>query len=180
MGLVEELKLAGMFNDKMPTITLSGDVEQLSFSSLRSITGGTWDIGLRVKSSNGKSSYIFEHYEFEAGFGAFAACQKIADYYMQATQNVLGKLITSPEFKPLVTPTNQVSQQNISQSSATTAPSEPMLAGSDAPTNTASKTGVPMNETASQKLRDLQSLRKDGIITEDEFQKKKQQLLQKF
>lgn len=179
-GLIDELKLAGMFDDKAPKIILSGDVEQLSFSSMRSLTGGTWDIGLRVNSSNGKSIYVSEHYEFDAGVGGFAACQKVADYYMHATQNVLGKLITSPDFKSLVTPKNQANQQNDSQSSATAAPSQPNLAASDAPANTASKTGASMNESVSQKLRELQSLRKDGIITEDEFLKKKQQLLEKL
>lgn len=36
------------------------------------------------------------------------------------------------------------------------------------------------SENVSQKLRELQSLRKDGVITEEEFQKKKQQLLEKL
>lgn len=49
-----------------------------------------------------------------------------------------------------------------------------------APANTVSKTLAPMNEPVPQKLRELQSLRKDGIITEDEFQQKKQQLLEKL
>ncbi len=39
---------------------------------------------------------------------------------------------------------------------------------------------APSNDTTSQKLRELQSLRKDGVITEDEFQKKKAQLLEKL
>ncbi|MCF8197437.1 MAG: DUF2846 domain-containing protein [Sulfuritalea sp.] len=39
---------------------------------------------------------------------------------------------------------------------------------------------APSNDNASQKLRELQSLRKDGVITEDEFQKKKTQLLEKL
>lgn len=39
---------------------------------------------------------------------------------------------------------------------------------------------APSNDTTSQKLRELQSLRKDGVITEDEFQKKKTQLLEKL
>lgn len=34
--------------------------------------------------------------------------------------------------------------------------------------------------SASQKLRDLQSLKNEGVITEDEFEKKKQQLLKNF
>ncbi|MBU1689610.1 MAG: DUF2846 domain-containing protein [Gammaproteobacteria bacterium] len=36
------------------------------------------------------------------------------------------------------------------------------------------------NESVSQKLRELQNLRKDGIITEEEFQKKKQPLMEKL
>lgn len=36
------------------------------------------------------------------------------------------------------------------------------------------------NESVSNKLRELQNLRSDGLITEDEFQKKKQQLLEKL
>ena len=39
---------------------------------------------------------------------------------------------------------------------------------------------VSKNDSVSQKLRELHNLRKDGIITEDEFQKKKQQLLEKL
>lgn len=39
---------------------------------------------------------------------------------------------------------------------------------------------APAIDTTSQKLRELQSLRKDGVITEDEFQKKKTQLLEKL
>lgn len=38
-------------------------------------------------------------------------------------------------------------------------------------------TGVSLT---SQKLRELQALRKDGLITEEEYQRKKQQLLEKF
>lgn len=39
---------------------------------------------------------------------------------------------------------------------------------------------TPSSDSVSQKLRELQNLRKDGVITEDEFQKKKEQLLQKL
>jgi len=42
------------------------------------------------------------------------------------------------------------------------------------------RTPTQTSETTSQKLRDLQSLRTDGVITEDEFIKKKQQLLEKL
>lgn len=38
----------------------------------------------------------------------------------------------------------------------------------------------PSNDSTAQKLRELQSLRKDGVITEEEFQKKRSQLLEKL
>jgi hypothetical protein len=45
---------------------------------------------------------------------------------------------------------------------------------------TGSPNSIAANGSVSQKLRDLESLRKDGIISNDEYQKKKQQLLDNF
>lgn len=39
---------------------------------------------------------------------------------------------------------------------------------------------APSSDAVAQKLRELQNLRKEGAITEDEFQKKKEQLLQQL
>jgi hypothetical protein len=103
-ALVEELKSAGMFDDKTPKITLSGVVEKLSLSTWRTIYLSNWDIGVRLNSSNGKSVYITQHYEFNAGPNHLADCQKIADHFMPAVQKTLGKLIAAPEFQSLVTP----------------------------------------------------------------------------
>lgn len=100
-ALADELKVAGVFDDKTPKTTLSGTVEQLSFSSSRSLTGGSWDIGLRVSSSNGKSTYVSEHYEFNSGFIADTACKQTAEAYLPAVQNLIGKLVRAPEFKSL-------------------------------------------------------------------------------
>lgn len=46
-------------------------------------------------------------------------------------------------------------------------------------TNMNPETPTQINESTSQKLRELQALVKDGLITEDEFQTKKKQLLEK-
>lgn len=105
-ALADELKVAGMFDDKTPKTTLSGTVEQLSFSSSRGLTGGEWNITLRVNSSNGKSIAVSEHYEFESGFIADTACKQTAEAYLPAVQNLLGKLIKSPEFKTLIAQSN--------------------------------------------------------------------------
>lgn len=103
-GLVEELKIAGMFDDVTPKITLSGTVDQLSFFSRRHIYTSTWTIGLLVNSSNGKSVHVSEQYNFDVGAGSRADCQRIADFYLPAVQKILGKFINSPEFKSLITP----------------------------------------------------------------------------
>jgi hypothetical protein len=103
-ALTDELKVAGKFDEKAPKVTLSGVVEQLAFSSTRGLTGGSWDIGLRVNSSNGKSNYVSEHYEFNSGFIADTACKQTAEAFLPAVQDLIGKLVKSPEFPTLVTP----------------------------------------------------------------------------
>lgn len=103
-ALADELKVAGMFDDKTPKTTLSGNLEQLSFSSSRGLTGGEWNIQLRVNSSNGKSISVSEHYLFESGFVADTACKQTAEAYLPAVQNLIGKLIKSPGFKGLLLP----------------------------------------------------------------------------
>lgn len=103
-ALADELKVAGAYDDKTPKVTLTGLVDQLAFSSSRGLTGGSWDIGLRVDSSNGKFVHVSEHYEFNSGFIADTACKQTAEAYLPAVQNLIGKLVNSPEFKSLVTP----------------------------------------------------------------------------
>lgn len=103
-ALADELKVAGIFDDKAPKATLSGVVEHLSFSSSRGLTGGEWDIRLRVNSSNGKSIVVSEHYEFQSGFVADTACKQTAEAYLPAVQNLIGKLVKAPEFKSLLEP----------------------------------------------------------------------------
>lgn len=48
------------------------------------------------------------------------------------------------------------------------------------PESTTSGVSTSSGNATSQKLRELQALRKDGVITEDEFQSKKKQLLEKL
>jgi len=61
-----------------------------------------------------------------------------------------------------------------------TSVSENDLTPLDTPSATPAALQAPSSDSVSQKLRDLQNLRKDGVITEDEFQKKKAMLLEKL
>lgn len=101
-ALADELKVAGMFDEKTPKATLSGVVEKLDFSSSRGLTGGAWNIGLRINASNGKSIFVSEHYEFNSGFSANTACKQTAEAYLPAVQNLIGTLVKTPEFKSLL------------------------------------------------------------------------------
>lgn len=103
-ALISELKIAGAYDDKSPKVTLSASVDRLAFSSSRGLTGGSWDVGMNVVSSNGKSKYVKEHYEFNSGFIADTACKQTAEAFHPTVQNLIEKLVTSSDFKGLVTP----------------------------------------------------------------------------
>lgn len=101
-ALADELKVAGLFDEKSPKVTLNGIVDRLAFSSSSGLTRGSWNIGLRVNSSNGRSAYVTEHYEFNSGFAADTACKQTAEAYFPAVQNLIGKLVRSAEFRGLL------------------------------------------------------------------------------
>lgn len=101
-ALADELKVAGLFDDKAPRVTLTGNLNRLEFSSSRGLTGGSWDIDLTLSSSNGKSLSAAEHYEFNSGFVADTACKQTAEAYLPAVQNLIGKIVKSADFKLLV------------------------------------------------------------------------------
>lgn len=104
-ALADELKVAGMFDEQHPKATLTGVVEQLSFS-VGAFSGGQWNIGLRVNSSNGKSIFVSEHYEFSRSFmdDDDTACIHAADAFLAAVQDLIGKLVKASDFKSLLMP----------------------------------------------------------------------------
>jgi hypothetical protein len=111
-ALSDELKVAGVYDAKMSGIVLSGAIEQFSVTtapttgSLSSggAVSGSWDISLRINSSNGKTSRVTESYEFKSGLLSSDACQHAADALLPAVQDLISKLVTSNEFRTLVTP----------------------------------------------------------------------------
>ncbi len=101
-ALADELKVAGMFDDKTPRVSLSGVVTRLEFSSSRGLTGGTWDMNVTFNSSNGKTISVVEHYEFNSGFIADTACKQTAEAFLPAVQNLISKLVKNPQFKAML------------------------------------------------------------------------------
>jgi hypothetical protein len=95
-ALIDELKIANVYSETA-AVTLSGHLNEIDFSSM----SGAWHISLAVKSSNGKSIAITERYAFRSSFRALTACGQTAQALTPAVQNLIGKLVVSPEFHAL-------------------------------------------------------------------------------
>ncbi len=101
-AFVDELKFAGVYAATPARVTLEGRVDQLSFSSSHSVTKGFWIIDLTLKSSNGGSIGVSEHYDFKSGFGADAACRNTAEAFSRAVQDLVSKSIADSRFPALL------------------------------------------------------------------------------
>lgn len=96
-ALIDEMKIAEVYSASAP-ITLSGNLDTVDFSS----SGGYWQVGLTLRSSNGKSVSIDERYPYQSSFYGETACNQTAQAFMPAVQNLVGKAVRSPEFAALI------------------------------------------------------------------------------
>ncbi|WP_395681607.1 hypothetical protein [Inquilinus sp.] len=98
-AFIDELKIANAYSEASPTV-LTGVLDQANFSSMN----GGWDLGLTLKSSNGRSLAVTEHYVFTSSWFGETACNQTAQAMMPAVQNLIGKAVKSPQFRGLVGP----------------------------------------------------------------------------
>lgn len=98
-ALVDELRMANAFSAGAP-VTLTGNLDAIDFSS----NSGSWNLSLTVKSSNGRSMSATEAYAYTSSFYGETACNQTAQALMPAVQNLVGKVVRSPEFGSLITP----------------------------------------------------------------------------
>jgi len=96
-ALLDELRLANSYSPSAQ-ITLTGNLDSIDFSS----NSGNWNLALTVKSSNGKSMSVAESYKFTSSFYGETACNQTAQALMPAVQNLVGKVVRSPEFPSLL------------------------------------------------------------------------------
>jgi hypothetical protein len=98
-AFIDELKIANAYSEASPTV-LTGVLDKANFSSMN----GGWDLGLTLKSSNGRSLAITEHYVFTSSWFGETACNQTAQAMMPAVQNLIGKAVKSPQFRDLTRP----------------------------------------------------------------------------
>lgn len=96
----DELKMAGIYSDD--AVKISGDITRIEFSSITGLTNGYWDIGLQLKSSNGKTLAVSNRYTFKSGFDAITACNATADALAPAVQDLIKATVTHPDFAKLL------------------------------------------------------------------------------
>jgi hypothetical protein len=96
-GFVSELKIAGVYAPAAPA-QLTGRLDTIGFSSV----GGTWNLGLTVKSSNGRSMSVAEEYSYKSSYYGETACNQTAQALMPAVQDLIAKVVQSPEFPTLL------------------------------------------------------------------------------
>jgi hypothetical protein len=97
----DELKFAGIYSDS--GAKLDGSLNKIEFSSVSGLTGGWWDLGVTLKSSNGKSVSAENRYEFKSGFDAITACNQTAQALGPAVQDLIKKAVSDPAFPGLLT-----------------------------------------------------------------------------
>jgi hypothetical protein len=96
-ALLDELRIANAFSPNAP-VTLTGNLDQIDYSS----TTGNWTLALTVKSSNGKSMAVAENYSYTTSWYGETACNQTAQALMPAIQNLVGKVVRSPDFIVLI------------------------------------------------------------------------------
>jgi len=101
-ALADELKVAGAYANQPARVTITGALLEVDSSSGLGSNNGRWSMTLRLQSSNGASLTTSSDYNFRAGFAATAACNNVAQAFVPAVQDIIGKAVASPDFAALV------------------------------------------------------------------------------
>ena len=96
-ALISELKMAGAYSDTAPT-QITGVLNNVDFSS----NSGTWNLGLTLASSNGRTVAVTETYPFTSSFYGETACNQTAQALMPAVQDLIGKAVQNPAFTQML------------------------------------------------------------------------------
>jgi len=95
-ALVDELRMAEKY-DENSDVRLSGELREFTFSSNQ----GYWSIRLYLESNNSQSMEVAERYEYTTSFYGETACNQTAQAMMPAVQDLVNRIVTSPEFREL-------------------------------------------------------------------------------
>ena len=111
-ALIAEFNMAEGFSPQ-GNPSLSGHLNMIRYSQKSGLKSsmkmeGSLELSLTVTSSNGKSLFVVEEYISPCGWSVEhpARCECLTSEFMPAIQRLIGKLIRSPKFPPLLEPLN--------------------------------------------------------------------------
>ncbi|TKR55348.1 hypothetical protein D7I39_11040 [Allopusillimonas ginsengisoli] len=96
-ALISELIIANIYSKEAP-IELTGSITALDFESM----GGSWTVGLELRSSNGKSVAITNTYKYQSSFYGETACNQTAQAGLGAIQDAIRAAVTHKDFPALL------------------------------------------------------------------------------
>lgn len=98
-ALLDELRMANAFSPTAP-VSLTGNLDQIVFEEPQSFSPyvSSWKLALTVKSSNGRAMVVKEDYSYTTSFKVETACYQNAQALIPAVQNLIGKIVLSPDF----------------------------------------------------------------------------------
>jgi len=98
-GFIAELESAEIYDVKAP-VTLTANLDSIDFSA----TSGHWRLGATMKSTNGKSVSATEDFKYTSSLYGETACNQTAQALLPAMQDLISKLVHSPDFPALLNP----------------------------------------------------------------------------
>ena len=97
-AFIDEFRIANAYATTSPLV-ITGNIDHLDFSSV----SGNMEIALTIIMSNGKSIDVNESYSFPTSFFDDAnACGQAAQAFIPTVQNIVGKVLKSPEFSSFI------------------------------------------------------------------------------
>lgn len=98
-ALTDELKLAGAYDPKSQVV-IKGYLEYITFNS--NVGAGKWIMKVKVSSKANPQGFVVEsQHEFSTNWIADKACQQVAQAFGPAVQDLIGKIVSHPQFKLL-------------------------------------------------------------------------------
>ena len=96
-AFIEELFMAKAYDPTSQSV-INTKIESIKFSSF---SPASWDIVMTVSSSNSPGYSVSVNYGFDTSWDAYSACKNVADAFGPVVQELLGKVVTHPQFSSL-------------------------------------------------------------------------------
>lgn len=101
-ALMAELKMADRYAENAP-IRITGDLTAIENQASMFDVNAAWLLSIKL-AANGRSMSVSDKFSFRAVAGEHDSCSGSAYRLGDAVQNLLGKIVRSPEFARLIQP----------------------------------------------------------------------------